>query len=328
MNKERFAVGIDVGKDELLVAAGEPRVRTFGTTPGEIRRLHRWLCKTAGSGVIHVGMEATGVYSVKVALALISHGGLTISVINPAQIKAHSRALLKRTKTDAVDAQVIWNFVCKHNPPAWTPPTEAHRRLSALVAQADAIKGEQQQWCSRQHTHRHAPDTPREVTRSTAAILKTLQQQLDKIDDLIENLCRSDQTLAANIALATSIKGIGLCSAVRILAHGGEALTQRTRRQLDAHAGLAPAQKQSGTSVRGKSHLAKQGNAKLRRALYMPTLVAVHHNPLFQNHYQRLLQRGKLKKVALAACMRKMLNVIRAILINKQTFDPNYQPLT
>lgn len=114
----------------------------------------------------------------------------------------------------------------------------------------------------------------------------------------------------------------------RPLAYGGDALTLRTRRQLDAHAGLAPAQRQSGSSVRGKSHIAKQGNARLRKALYMPTLVAGQYNPQLKRYYERLVERGKPKKVALTACMRKLLNLLRAMLIKKTLFNPAYQPLT
>ncbi|MEW6413195.1 MAG: IS110 family transposase [Candidatus Zixiibacteriota bacterium] len=328
MDKSRFCVGVDVGKDELVVAIADKKTRFFGTTTSEVRRMYRWLNKCSGGGSIHLGMEATGVYSTKVALKLVEYNQTTVSVINPAQIAAHGRVLLKRTKTDSVDAQVILDFVIKHCPLPWQPPSEAHRRLSSLVTQADAIKAEIGQWRSRQHAHKHTPELPREVTSSAAKIMKTLQQELVKIEAAIEQLCQQDMQLAEDIAIATSIVGIGNCSAAQILAYGGDALTQRTRRQLDAHAGLAPAQRQSGTSVRGKPHLAKQGNARLRRALYMPTLVAVHHNPVLMRYYRRLIDKGKLKKVALAACMRKMLNIIRAMLIKRERFNPQYQPLT
>ena len=328
MDKSRFCVGVDVGKDELVVAVEGGKPRAFGTTTAEVKRLYSWLRKCSGGAPIHVGMEATGVYSTKVALKLVECDQVTVSVINPAQIVSHGRVLLRRTKTDSVDAQVILDFVVKHCPPPWEPPSEAHRRLSSLVGQSDAIKAEIGQWRSRQHAHKHTSDLPREVVKSAAKIMRILQQELVKIETAIEQLCQQDKRLAEDIAITTSIIGIGNCSAAQILAHGGDALTRRTRRQLDAHAGLAPAQRQSGTSVRGKPHLAKQGNARLRRALYMPTLVAVHHNPVLKRYYQRLLDKGKLKKVALAACMRKMLNLVRALLIKRERFNPEYQPLT
>lgn len=141
-------------------------------------------------------------------------------------------------------------------------------------------------------------------------------------------MCETDPELAEDMALLTTISGVATRSAAQILAYGGHRLITYSRRQLDAHAGLAPAERQSGTSVRGKSHLAKQGNGRMRRALYMPTLVAVRFNPRLQRFYQRLLEKGKARKVALTACMRKLLNIIRAMLINRKPFDPEYSPLT
>ena len=328
MNKSHFCVGIDVGKDELVVAIEQGRPRVFGTSMAEIRRLGRWVLKQAGERQVHIGMEATGVYSRGVAATLSRHEQFTVSVINPAQIKAFGRAMLTRTKTDQVDAGVIREFVRSQSPSAWTPPQPVREQLSALVAQADAIRQEIQQWKNRQHAQQHHGNTPKTVTRSTATIIRSLERERQRLDDAIDQLCETDTALTEDMALLTTISGVATRSAAQILAYGGDSLITRSRRQLDAHAGLVPAQRQSGTSVRGKSHLAKQGNARLRRALYMPTLVAVQFNPVLKRFYQRLLEKGKAKKVALTACMRKLLNIIRAMLIKRTAFNPNYQPLT
>lgn len=328
MNKDRFCVGIDVGKEELVVATESGKPRSFGTTIAEIKRLGQWLLRQSAGRAIHVGMEATGVYSHGVAAGLSQYKQITVSVINPAQIKAFGRAMLTRTKTDRVDAKVIREFVRSQLPAAWTPSPVVRQQLYALVAQADALGQEIRQWKNRRHAQRHDINIPKTVTNSTAAIIRSLERALVRLHNSIDDLCASAPMLTTDMSLMTSITGIGVRSAAQILAYGNTNLTERTRRQLDAHAGLAPAERQSGTSVRGKSHLAKQGNARLRRALYMPTLVAVHHNPVLKNHYEKLLARGKMKKVALVACMRKLLNIIRAMLINRKPFDPNYQPLT
>ena len=111
MNKARFCVGIDVGKDELVVAGEGGAMKTFGTTVGEVRRLSRWVIKQAKGQAVHIGMEATGVYSHGVATGLSRYEQFVVSVINPAQIKAFGRAMLVRTKTDRVDAKVIREFV-------------------------------------------------------------------------------------------------------------------------------------------------------------------------------------------------------------------------
>jgi len=327
MNKDRLCVGIDVGKDELVVATtGRPR--SFGTSRAELKRLVAWIVKQSSGSPVHVGMEATGVYSRHVALFLSGCESLVVSVINPFQIKAFGRAMLKRTKTDWVDAQVIREFVRSQTPAAWTPPPPVRQELASLVAQVDAIGQEIRQWKNRRHAQSYDPHTPSTVTASTTAILDSLSRQRAQLDAEIDSLCASDAALAADVALLTSVKGIGIRSATQILAYGAESLTHRSRRQLDAHAGLAPAQRQSGSSIRGRSHLAKQGNARLRQALYMPTLVAVHRNDTLRSCYQRLQENGKCKKVALIACMRKLLNIIRAILIKRQPFITNYQSLT
>jgi transposase len=328
MNKKRFCVGIDVGKDELMVAVVGRKPIVFGTSQSDVKRLVKWVKSQAGSQVIHIGMEATGVYSSRIALPLSEDPALTVSVINPAQIKAYGRATMRRTKTDRIDAQLICDFVVTQSPVAWTPPSAVQQALAVLVAQADAIQEEMRRWLNRRHAHQQMLHPPRTVTASTDQILRALQKQQDAVEKAINQLCQTDSSLAEDLAIAVSIPGIGLRSAVRMLAYGGSALTQRTRRQLDAHAGLAPAQRQSGTSVHGKSHIAKQGNARLRKSLYMPALVGVRHNPHLKRHYDRLVERGKLKKVALTACMRKLLNLLRAMLIKRTLYNPNYQPLT
>jgi transposase len=328
MNNRHFCVGIDVGKDELVVSVEQGKPRVFGTSMSEIKRLENWIIQQAGEQPVHIGLEATGVYSRGVAVTLSSCKQFKVSVINPVQIKAFSRAMLKRTKTDQVDAGVIREFVRSQSPSAWRPPEPMREQLSALVAQADAIQQEIQKWKNRQHAQMHHGNTPTTLTRSTAAIIRSMEREQQRLFRAIDQLCETDQTISEDMALLTTISGVATRSAAQILAYGGDSLVSRTRRQLDAHAGLVPAERQSGTSVKGKGHLAKQGNVRLRRVLYMPTLVAVQFNPSLKRFYQRLLEKGKAKKTALIACMRKLLNIIRAMLINRTPFNPNYQSLT
>lgn len=328
MSKERLSVGVDVGKDEVMVAVVGQKPKAFGTSKPDMKRLMKWVKSQAGSRAIHIGMEATGVYSSRIALALWAYPEVTVSVINPAQIKAYGRAVLRRTKTDSVDAQLICDFVRSQTPVAWTPPSATQQELKALVTHADAIRDEIRRWANRRHAHQHMTHLPTVIATSTAEVVATLTEELATIEAAIMQVCQSDTTLAEDMAIAVSIPGIGNCSAAQLLAYGGRALTQHTRRQLDAHAGLAPAERQSGSSVYGKSHITKAGDARLRQALYMPTLVAVRYNPILKRKYDRYLERGKPKKVALTACMRKLLNILRAMLISRKPFDPAYQPLT
>ena len=151
----------------------------------------------------------------------------------------------------------------------------------------------------------------------TAAVTHTRQVTIDA-------LCERDPRLRRQVAVLCSIPGIGPKSAVRVLAYGQETLMTHSPKQLTAHAGLAPRHRFSGTSVRGKSHLAKQGNAYLRRSLYMPALVAMRHNPAIKPVYDRLRERGKPGKLALVACMRRLLLIVRALLREDRIFEPEY----
>lgn len=144
------------------------------------------------------------------------------------------------------------------------------------------------------------------------------------MEQAIDQLCASDPELAQEVMILETIPGIARKSAVKILAYGREWLTKRTAKALTAHAGLAPHHYQSGTSIKGRSRLDKRGNKKLRYALYMPALVGIVHNPIIKPCYKRLCNNGKQKKLALVACMRKLLLIIRSMLINKKTFNPNY----
>lgn len=328
MSKVSFFVGVDVGKDELWVAINGHRPRRFAHCTSGIRLMHQWAEDAAEGSPLHFCMEATGVYSLSVAYQLYTYSHTVLSVVNPAQINAYAKAQLRRAKTDRVDARIILSFAQSQRPPIWSPDSKSLRQLYQLVVQADAIRAGLRQWANRRHAQEYTPDLPEAVKKTQRAIVRSLTRQLAKIEEAIAILCRTDNELKEQVNLLVTITGIAHLSAVKILAYGGNALTQRNRKELTAHAGLASCHHQSGTSVRGKSHLAKQGDRRLRSALYMPALVGIVHNPVLKQFYERLLEMGKPKMVALVACMRKLLLIIRSMLINKKLFNPEILPLT
>jgi transposase len=290
--------------------------------------MHEWAEEAATSSPLHFCLEATGVYSLSVAYQLYTYPQTTLSVINPAQIHAYAKAQLRRAKTDRVDAQTILSFAQSQRLPRWQPDSKPLRQLYQLVVHADALRADLRQWANRHHAQKYTPDVPAAVQKTQQAIVRSLTRQLEKIEEAIALLCRTDPELKQQVDLLVTITGIAPLSAVKILAYGGHALTQRTRHELTAHAGLAACHHQSGTSVRGKSHLAKQGNRRLRSALYMPALVGIVHNPVLKQFYQQLLTMDKPKMVALVACMRKLLLIVRSVLVHKKPFTPQLLPLT
>ena len=328
MSKQVMYVGVDVGATELWGATEGKRPKKFAHTATGIRAMHRWAVKQGSGSVIHLCMEATGVYSQSVAMRLVNLPGTEVSIVNPACIKAFANVQLRRCKTDMIDAEVIRCYAESQHPSPWHPARKAMRQLYQLAVQADAVKASLLQWQNRDHSHSYIPDLPKAVVKAQRAIKRSLERQLQQVEEAIDQLCATDPILAQQIMLLETIPGIARKSSVQILAHGGQWLTDRTQKELVAHAGLAPHHHQSGTSVRRRSRIDKRGNRRLRKALYMPALVGTIHNPVLKPFYQRLLENQKLKKVALVACMKKLLLMSRSMLIHKTTFNPKYQHLT
>jgi transposase len=324
MGKATFYVGIDVGMKELVIAADGIKPKRYDNRSAGIDKMWKMIKKIAGDSQLRFCMEATGVYGYRLAISLSQYPQTEVSVVNPAQIAAYARAQLRRTKTDSLDARVILSFAQSQQPPCWKPAPKAMRQLYHLVVQAETLRETASQWSNRAHSYQFIPDLPKEVITANKRLQQSIRRQLDKIESAIERLCQQDRQLNRQVELLCSIPGIASKSAVTILAFGREALTDRSRKALTAHAGLAPAQKQSGISVNGKARIAKQGDRRLRKALFMPALVAAHYNPSIKPFYNRLLDKGKPKMLALTACMNKLLIMIHAILIKNKPFHAKY----
>ena len=324
MSKSTFYIGVDVGQEELWVAVFGKKARMFLNSKSGIKQLVNWVKKYSNESRLHFCMEATGVYSYRLATQLHSYSDIDISIVNPAQIASFSKAQLRRTKTDNIDAQVILDFVKTQKPSLWSPEPESLRKLYHLVTMADALSEDIRRWKNRCHSGKYIDDLPKEVSKSQKAVIRSLTKQLDKIEQSIKELCESNEKFKKQVTLLCSVPGIANHSAIRLLAYGKTSLITHSKKELTAHAGLAPSHKQSGISVRGKSSISKMGNKKLRSTLFMPALVAIIHNPIIKKHYQNLLNKGKPKKLALIACMRKLLIMTQAILLKETTFKPNY----
>ena len=325
MSKQVSYVGIDIGCEELWGTITGVKPKRFEHSKRGIRSLYNWAAKKAGDDQMNFCMEATGVYSISVASQMVNEYQARISIVNPAQIAAYGRVQMKRSKTDQIDAEVIRSYAESQKPAVWKPASRPLRQLTLLVTQADAIKDCLNQWRNRRHAQKFVPDLPDEIKKTQRSIERSLTTQLKKIETAIANLCAQESSLAQKVALLCTIPGVADQSAVKLLAYGQNWLTDRSAKALTAHAGLAPHHYQSGTSVKGKSRIDKRGNPKLRKTLFMPALVAVHHNPVLMRFYQRLLKNGKPKKLALVAAMRKLLIISRAMLIAEKPFNPQIQ---
>ena len=315
----RAIVGIDVAKLKVDVAlklpAGKWKTKVLPNTPAGFEELRAWLAKH-GVTTAHVCMEATGVYWERLAEHLADHG-FAVSVVNPARIKAFSGAQGVRTKTDAVDAKVIADFCASAAPALWVPASKSVRRLRALVGRREALVDLRTQESNRLET------AATEVVRqSIEQVIALLDQQIREIERQIKKDVDDDPTLRQQRELLASIPGVGDGTAAMFLAHyGGELRFDKTC-QAVAFAGLDTRKHESGSSVRGKPRLSKQGHSGIRRALYMPALTVMSRTQWGKVFSNRLLAAGKPKKLILGAIMRKIVVIAYGVLKSGTPFNP------
>lgn len=314
-------LGIDIAKatfEAVLQVGPRQNSRGFDNDPAGFRALSRWLDKN-GAGRVWAVQEATGRYGEALAHYL-SQQGHAVSVVNPARIKAYGASKLRRAKTDRLDAALILDFGRTQRPTLWTPPTAEQQELCALVRRVADVQHMHQQERNRLTAGSHPPI----VQASLQAILAVLEAQIVALQKAIEAHLQAHPALRHTCQLLRSIPGIGLLTAVRLMVELPNIHAFDNPRQLVAHAGLAPSVCQSGTSVYGRGHTSRKGNAVLRAQLYMPALVALRHNPVIQAMQQRLQRAGKPKMVIVVAAMRKLLHLAFGVLKSGRPFDPAF----
>ncbi|MEW5700947.1 MAG: IS110 family transposase [Candidatus Zixiibacteriota bacterium] len=330
MSAERLCIGVDVAQASLAVWACTPDKRSQGSRTFENRRagfaqLVRWARQLAvrlECTPIHVGMESTGVYGQALAAYLYQAEGITVSVINPAQIKHAARANGARTKTDRTDAQQIAVFVAEKTPPTWQPESPAVVHLRALVQRLEQLKEMQVQERNHRHAASHGAHTATDVLTSIDESLVVIHKQIAALQKRLRRHLDTHPELRQQTDLLQTIDGIGEWTAARMIARAGRALVERSGRELVAHAGLAPGERQSGTSLHTPPRLVKIGRADLRWALYMPAVCGSKHNPVLRALFQRIVAKGRPPIVAIIACMRKLLHIIHGVLKTQTPFNP------
>lgn len=294
-------VGIDIAKDTVEVACSDASSRSFANSEAGHAQLLRWLRRKAVALVI---LEATGGYEQGCALALAG-AQLPVSVINPRQARDFARAMGKLAKTDRLDARALAEFAAVLHAQGHQPrplASEEQREIAALVArrrQLVAMLVSERQRLAVAHAR---------ARPSVESLIETLLAQLADIDGDLKHIL--DERYADISALLQSVKGVGPTTASTLIAELPE-LGHLTRKQITSLAGLAPINRDSGT-LRGQRHIFG-GRASVRRVLYVAALVATRFNPAIKTCYTRLLVAGKPKKVALVACMRKLLITLNAI---------------
>ena len=304
---ERY-VGIDVSKDKLDVAIwGEKQSLAVANSKRGIAKLVKQMLALAPTLIV---VEATGGYEEAVVMTLFE-AGLPVALMSPQRVRQYARAKGLLAKTDQIDARVLADFGKKLQPRLFVGKSEELRRLSALLSRRKQLNEMLQAERNRLRTQELS------LQQSLDRMIRHLEKELETIDQEIEQFLREHQELAQQEKLLRSAKSIGRVTAATLLADLPE-LGQLDRKEIAALVGVAPMNRDSG---RKRGHRKTQGGRpEVRSALYMSALTGIRYNPILKAQYEQLVKRGKEKKVAITACMRKMLTILNAMMRDQQPF--------
>jgi transposase len=321
---KKFAwVGVDVSAKELVVAlersGGPLKESSFSNDGAGHRKLIQSLTRNGFRA--RVCVEATGVYHLDLCLALHGTQSIEVMVVNPRAAKDFHRAQLQRSKTDRVDARSLLEFLRRMDFVAWEPPRSEILHLRGLSRRIQALLVNRAQEKNRRHADGAVEDTSPAIGLSIERHITAIEEEMKILSQSALDLILADAQLAKRFAYLTSVKGIANASAITILAELAVLPADMTVRQWVAHAGIDPRCNESGSSVRGQVRISKVGNRHLRRALFLPAMVASQHEPQVKAYYQHLLERGKKPLQALVAVMRKLLHAIYGMFKNERDFD-------
>lgn len=320
MNEQvNVIVGIDMSKkkfDAALFRNDKFKHKVFPNTKSGHEAILTWLQKN-NVATAHVCMESTNVYGEALAEYLFDQS-YTVSIVNPARIKGFAQSELSRTKTDKADAKVIARFCLALKPDAWSPDPQEIRELKALVRRLESLMEMKQQEVNRLHVAQEI------VVSRLEEHIAYLDQEIKTTKQHIRDHIDNHPDLKNKKTLLESIPGIGEATIHVVLSEFANIEKFRGAKQLAAFIGVAPKERQSGSSVRGRTMMSKTGRSQLRKTFFMPALVALRYNPILIQMKQRLTESGKSKMTIVGAAMRKLVHLIYGVLKSGVPFDADY----
>ncbi len=300
-------VGIDVSKARLDVAELGGRVWQVDNSADGIAQLVKEMVELQPELIV---VEATGGYQRAVVDALF-HAGISVAMVNATRVRQFARAGGLLAKTDKLDAQLLAVFGQRMQPKRYEGKSEAEKQLSALLVRRKQL--EEMLKAEKNRLRTISPGLRESVERSIAF----LKDEKKRLEEQIEQFLKEQKAWQEQREILSSAPGVGKVTSATLLADLPE-LGKMDRKKIAALVGVAPMNYDSGRK-RGYRKT-KGGRTDVRSVLYMSTLVATRYNPVIQSQYQQLLKRGKLKKVALTACMRKFLTILNAMVRDQQPF--------
>lgn len=266
-------------------------------------------------------MEATGTYYLNVALFLHEQGRY-VSVANPCQVKNHMKSDLRRNKSDKSDSFAIARFGTEKQPARWRAITREQLQLQQLQGLYDRFTHQITQLKNEVHAFKTTDLVSELAVREAQSAIKNLTKRRAVVLHQMEAIAQA--TMPREVQILSSIPGVGLKTAIRIVAGIGDFKRFATSRKLVSFAGLSPTSQQSGTSVRSTGHISRMGGTRIRGALYMCAVVAKRYNSQCTAMWKRLKERGKHGKKIIIAIMCKLLKQMHTLVMKDELYNPNF----
>lgn len=327
------SVGIDVAQKELVVQVGRLyedlstelyAYKCFANTIKGFISLVQWVLKLTEPTVrIRYVMEATGVYHESLACYLADHGN-SVSIILPNKISNYFRTLSVKTITDKSASEAITLFGLERNLEDWKRPKPVFKYLRQLTRERDQLIQERTMIKNQLHAEKAESNPNSSTLKRIKQRIELLNKQEKDIKEEIETLLKTEKELKEELDLICSIPGIGPLTAATILAETNGFELVRNKRQLASYAGFDVQEKQSGTSVKGKTRISKKGNKNLRKAMHLPALTAIRHDERFKAIFARIVSKHGIKMKAAVAVQRKLLEMSYTIFKTRTPYDKNF----
>ena len=316
MDKYKETFGVDISKDVFDVYGSECGHSQFKND----EQGFKLFAKTLASDSLVV-MEATGYYHYRLAQFLYKNG-IAVSVVNPLSVKRFIQMKLSKIKTDKSDAKAICEYASTNEVPLYTARDKSQaealqilRLIAIYTKQSTALK-------NKLHGEKVLGKPSKLVYHSLNRSLKVLQNEIKTLESRLTEIVKDDQQ--KQLTLLKSIPGLGNKTAIMLLVLTNGFTSFEDASQLCCYAGITPTIRASGSSVRGKSRINKMGNPKLRNLLFMCSFTACKHNKACRDIYERIIAKGKSKKLSLIAVCNKLLKQAFAVATSGLPYDENY----
>lgn len=334
MSVQKQSVGIDISQSSFTACIclrqdkGEvsfSEVKNFKNEKTGFNQLLRWVRKFCDSEAELVFlMEATGVYYENLAYHLHQLKN-KVHVVLPNTSKHYFSSLNIKTKTDKIDAKILSQFGVERKHKEWQAPKAIYLKLRNLTRYSVQLQEQKTAINNIKHSKEASHEVQSFILNANKALVKEIDKQLKNCISQIEKLIESDSELTAKVEKLMSIKGVGLITIATIIAETlGFEQTQNAK-QLASYAGYDVVEKESGTSIKGKTRISKKGNRYIRNALYFPAMVACRFNPILKENYIRIIQKKESKMVGQVAIQRKLLLLIYTLWKNDTIFIEDYK---